>query len=324
MKSCSRRLTAVLFIFCWTCAVTLSAPPPQLAASLDARLRERAIHGARVGVLVKSLDDGSIWYAHNADKLFVPASNTKILTAVMALEYLKPEFRYVTRVLTDGTVVDGILHGDLYLQGAGDPSLRLADLHELAHTLAAGDPAQHLSPIKRVFGRLVLDESFFPTPGPLVNADWQADDLPWDYAAPSSALSCEDNTVTINVQGTTPGKPPIISETPETDIFTIQNQATTAVTSAAADVAPVQLAPQGALVRISGSVAPGGLVQVRLCVPHPSHFTEEPLPSRAAPGRHQHRGDDHRRLRPAKGAIALRPSLRAVVETAGDDAEEQQ
>ena len=270
-----RRLSAVIFVFCWACALALSAPPAHLAATLNARLQDAALHGARIGVLVQSLDDGSTWYAHNADRLFVPASNAKILTAIMALDYLKPEFRFATRVLTDGQVTDGILHGNLYLQGAGDPSLRQVDLHEMARTLAVGDPAQHLPPIKKVSGRLVLDESFFPTQGPLLNADGNTGDLPWDYAAPSSALSCEDNAVTINVLGTTPGKPPTVTETPETDIFTIQNQAVTAVTSAAADATPVQLAPQGDLVRISGLVAPGKLVQVRICVPHPSHFTEE-------------------------------------------------
>ncbi len=267
-----RRLFALILVCCWACTFSLALPPAHLESTLNARIRDAALHGARIGVLVQSLDDGAVWYAHNADSLFIPASNTKIFTAILALEYLKPEFCYDTRVLTNGQVQDGVLHGDLCLQGGGDPSLCVGDLRSMAHALAAGDPAQHLPPIKKVLGHLVFDDSFFTGPEELIYPDWDTEDTRWDYAAPTSALSCEGNAVTITVLGTTPGKPPQVTETPETDVLTIQNQAMTSNTE---NTPPVKLEPVGDQVRISGDVKPGYQLQVRISVPHPARYTEE-------------------------------------------------
>jgi D-alanyl-D-alanine carboxypeptidase/D-alanyl-D-alanine-endopeptidase (penicillin-binding protein 4) len=70
--------------------------------------------------------DGVEVGAHNPDVQVIPASNQKLLTAAAALHVLGPDYRYITEVRADG-VSGGVVAGDLYLVGAGDPLLRTPD-----------------------------------------------------------------------------------------------------------------------------------------------------------------------------------------------------
>lgn len=87
--------------------------------------------------------------ALNATDQLPPASVTKTLTAFYGLQVLGPNYRFVTRILTNGPMVGGTLQGDLILMGGGDPDLRTDDLAQLAKQVRA-------SGITRVDGRLLL------------------------------------------------------------------------------------------------------------------------------------------------------------------------
>jgi len=268
------RLIALMTLLLCASAMSLAAPPAQLEAIINRRIADPALQGAQVGILVQSLDNGDIWYARNADASFIPASNAKVITAILALEYLRPEYRFTTRLLTAGTITDGVLQGDLYLQGGGDPSLTGEELRAMAHALAMGDPARHIPPIHQVNGRLLLDCSFFPRSGPLVNADWEAGDLPWYYAAPACALSCHRNAVTVTVRGTAAGQRPQVITTPDTGLFNIRNHA---MTSAHVNTGAVEVSRSGSVISVAGNVAPGVELEERLSVPNPERFTGEQL-----------------------------------------------
>ena len=79
---------------------------------------------ANFGIEFYSLDTGKILYALNADKLFVPASTTKILTEGALLAKLGADYRFHTRVYRTGPIdKHGTLKGDLVLVASGDPNL---------------------------------------------------------------------------------------------------------------------------------------------------------------------------------------------------------
>ena len=86
------------FCLIWVlaCAVVMShaAAPAKLDAIIEKFLADPALADARIGMMIQSLDDGSIWYARNAGDMFIPASAAKIVTTALALEYLGPEYRY--------------------------------------------------------------------------------------------------------------------------------------------------------------------------------------------------------------------------------------
>lgn len=75
-----------------------------------------------VGLCCVTLDQGKLVEQKNANSAFAPASVLKIFTALYALDVLGKDFSYETRVVHDGQLRDGIIHGNLYLIGQGDPS----------------------------------------------------------------------------------------------------------------------------------------------------------------------------------------------------------
>jgi serine-type D-Ala-D-Ala carboxypeptidase/endopeptidase (penicillin-binding protein 4) len=75
---------------------------------------------ARWGILVVNAESGKAVYEQNPDKLFLPASVTKLYTCVTALAELGPDFRFETPVYRRGEVKDHVLDGDLILVASGD------------------------------------------------------------------------------------------------------------------------------------------------------------------------------------------------------------
>ena len=92
---------------------------------------------------------------HNPRDGFIPASVSKIPTALAALAVLGPNHRFETRLASTGTLVGGTLEGDLYLVGGGDPGLLIKDVADLADVLARRG-------IRRIKGRFFVDDSALP------------------------------------------------------------------------------------------------------------------------------------------------------------------
>ncbi len=140
-----------------------------LAQKLD-ELIQATLPDATVGVLIQNLD-GSPVYAHHAETLLCPASNTKLYTAAAALYGLGLNYRYETVLSQQGP--------DRYVIFSGAPDLKSEDVHAML---------QHLGPIE---GNLIIDASRFPTPFYLPGISY--DDIGWYFAAPSSAVILNEN-----------------------------------------------------------------------------------------------------------------------------------
>lgn len=179
---------------------------------------------------------GKVLYQRNADGLFVPASNTKLIVAAAASVLLPPDYRVRTSVYASGPLENGVLAGDLVLYGRGDPSWSsrcyavdtlapgvcdsaFSALDAIADTLRARG-------LRRIAGKLVGDGSYFePT---LVHPSWAAWDLTWWYAAPVSGLGFNDNSVDFHIApGPTVDAPPTITWSPDLALFTFENRART-------------------------------------------------------------------------------------------------
>src|SRR6267154_6534957 len=88
-----------------------------------------------IGIEVVSLKNGQRLYQKSPHHLFVPASCLKMITGAAALHQLGVDFRFETKLLTDGKVEEKTLKGNLYLQGSGDPEFAVRDLEELVFQL---------------------------------------------------------------------------------------------------------------------------------------------------------------------------------------------
>ena len=199
--------------------------PALLRAAVDAVLDQGSYGRAEWAVLVVSLDRGDTLVARNAHTALSPASNMKVLTSAAALHHLGPDYRWTTWVLADGPVRDGVVDGDVVLYGTGDPGIadrffesRGTVFEQLAEDLRAAG-------IREIRGRIVGDGSRFS--GDLRADGWEADDLNEWYAAPSGALSYNENVLSMRVSPGTPGRPPIVGSIPEHSGLPVRNEALT-------------------------------------------------------------------------------------------------
>src|SRR6476646_6521031 len=95
----------------------------QLRHTIDSLTTQPMFRNAQWGVLIVNPRTGDTLYSKNAGKLFMPASNMKIITSAAALTLLGPDFRYRTTFATDGEVRDSLLDGNLLVIGRGDPTI---------------------------------------------------------------------------------------------------------------------------------------------------------------------------------------------------------
>ncbi|HHT9120180.1 MAG TPA: D-alanyl-D-alanine carboxypeptidase/D-alanyl-D-alanine endopeptidase [Candidatus Hypogeohydataceae bacterium YC41] len=189
------------FIFCILNSVFLFFQPTLLAEELARQLlpllSNPSVQGALVGISVISLPDKTPLFAYNSKELFTLASNTKLFTTAAALDCLGSSYEFKTRLYLRGNVdQEGKLHGDIIIQGGGDPNIS-GRFNGGKVTAILDDWAEALlkSGIKEIEGDIVADDSFFDEQW--VHPEWPKDQLLSWYCAPASALSINDNCVDI-------------------------------------------------------------------------------------------------------------------------------
>jgi D-alanyl-D-alanine carboxypeptidase/D-alanyl-D-alanine-endopeptidase (penicillin-binding protein 4) len=210
-----------------------------LAEAIDQVLSSRTAHRSFWGVHIVELNSGRVLYERNSEKLFVPASNQKLLSTALALSLLGPDHRYTTSLVSEAEIGnDGVLQGDLVLLGGGDPNLSarilpynstrsfqqdlLLPISELAEQAVQ-------SGLKRIEGSIVGDDTrYVQQPH---GSGWAIDDPKWGYGAPISALSFNDNVVTMRVlPGRAAGQPARVEFKPDVPYFSFSNRTRTMAT----------------------------------------------------------------------------------------------
>ncbi|MER7112585.1 D-alanyl-D-alanine carboxypeptidase/D-alanyl-D-alanine-endopeptidase [Streptomyces sp. NPDC000229] len=196
-----------------------------LKGAIDTILTDPRLDGGAAGVVVADAATGETLYQRDGGDRLMPASNTKIATSVAAMALLGPEYRFRTEVLTAGRFRGGVLHGDLYLRGTGDPTILAQDYDTLAARVAAAG-------IRRVTGRVVADDTRFDTNR--LGRSWAADDESSYYSAQISPLTVapdtdyDSGTVVVEVgPAAGEGGRPRVTVTPATDYVRVDNRATT-------------------------------------------------------------------------------------------------
>jgi D-alanyl-D-alanine carboxypeptidase/D-alanyl-D-alanine-endopeptidase (penicillin-binding protein 4) len=173
---------------------------------------------------VRSLDRPDVLYQLDAERLVMPASNMKIVTLAAAAELLGWDYRFTTVLESDAPIVDGVLDGDLFVRGTGDPTIAVRNGRAEA---VLGDWANALreAGIFRIRGRIVGDDQAFDDEW--LGAGWSWDYLQYGYAAPVGALQFDENIARLTITpASMPGAPPALTLPPGTGL-TIENRART-------------------------------------------------------------------------------------------------
>ncbi|WEN14391.1 D-alanyl-D-alanine carboxypeptidase/D-alanyl-D-alanine-endopeptidase [Rhodanobacter sp. AS-Z3] len=239
--------------------------PAALAEQINALVTQPRFAGASWGIAVVSLDSGDSVYTHQADRLLQPASTAKLFTAGLALAVLGPDYRMPTRLLAGKPVVHGHLNGPLILYGRGDPTLGSSSSADWAEQLARQAAARGL---KFVQGDLLADDSYFASPA--FGNGWEATDLQSWFAVPTSALSVQENIVSLTISPSAVGQPAQLAFAPVEAAPSIDNQLLTTTANTQSDI-NLYRAPGTATLHAFGTVAAGSPVQTfRLAMVDPA------------------------------------------------------
>ena len=228
-----QRRRFALFVLLLATVPLFAAPPKALQARVAEVLSAPDLSRGFWGIEVVSLSSGEVLYAQNSDRLFTPASNTKLFTTAAALALIGPDYKFRTTVETAGTLDRyGRLNGDLVLVGHGDPNLSGRELPYELRTQRADDPVQALETladalvqkgVKYVDGDVVADDSYFAFER--YGEGWSQDDLVWEDGAPVSALTINDNVVFVNIlPAERPGEKAFVSVKPFADYYRVDNR----------------------------------------------------------------------------------------------------
>ena len=144
-------------VFLIALSTSLTAFGEALPAPVSQALKDAGIPLRSVSVVVQAVDSSPPLIRHNAQAAMNPASTMKLITTYAGLDLLGPAYTWKTEALSNTTPANGVLSGNLYLRGSGDPRLALEQFWLLLRQL-------HARGITRIDGDLVLDRSAFALP----------------------------------------------------------------------------------------------------------------------------------------------------------------
>lgn len=226
----------VVFAACRSAAVSHAVPAggpsgssgslADLRATIDSMADAPEFSNAHWGILIVDPERGDTLYSRNAGKLFMPASNMKILTSATALAQLGPDYRFKTTFAARGLTTDGTVDGDLVVVGRGDPSVSDHMLRDAMIPLRAIADSLVQRGIKRIAGRVVAGGDAFP--GEVLGYGWSYDDFEDSYSAPTDELLFNEGFSELHVRGgDRPGDPVRVETRPARSFPTVHITART-------------------------------------------------------------------------------------------------
>ena len=166
----------------------------QLKRDVDAIATQPLFNKARLGIAIQPLGATHPLYTRDAERYFLPASTTKVMTTAAALMQLGPQFRIQTDLYGVG---QGAILDHLRIVGRGDPSLSDQQLQQVA--------AQLQKQGVRQINRLLGDDTYFQDAG--VVPSWEWEDIQAGYGAPINSLILNQNAYELKLWPQTLGQP---------------------------------------------------------------------------------------------------------------------
>lgn len=206
----TRLLTTTVFLVTVCNAILAETLPNSIVSTLN----QHDLSPDGLSIFIRGLDGGSTILNHQADIPRNPASTMKLVTAIAALETLTPGYLWTTRLYADQEPVDGVLDGDIYLVGGGDPYLVHERLWLMLQSLKR-------SGVSKITGDLIVDDSLF---APIREDTGAFDNQPFRVynAIPSAVLTNFNSSYFIFEPG--PGTGVTIQAFPELSALSIDNR----------------------------------------------------------------------------------------------------
>jgi D-alanyl-D-alanine carboxypeptidase/D-alanyl-D-alanine-endopeptidase (penicillin-binding protein 4) len=201
-----------------------ASPQAVLQKDLSAIFEAPEFQRSIWSVLVRPASSSVDLYSLNSAKLVMPGSNMKILTLAAAADRLGWGYRFITKIVASAPVDSGILRGDLFIVGSGDPSIsERSDERGILQALArqVRDAGIH-----EIDGRIIGDDDALDEHE--LGDGWAWDNLPYGYAAPVTALEYNEGSVDLVIKaGAVAGDPVEMQVRPDGSALEIENRLVT-------------------------------------------------------------------------------------------------
>lgn len=157
------------------------------------------MRGASFGIEIRSIDNKDTLVSYNPDLLITPASVMKLVTTGTALGVLGEDFKFKTHIEHDGTFVNGVIKGNLYIRGEGDPTLgsKKFAVTRGQYPKTIIKKLKELG-VKKIEGSVIADADYYV--GPAIGSQWIMEDLGNYYATGAYALNVLDNTYNLKLR----------------------------------------------------------------------------------------------------------------------------
>ncbi len=231
--------------------------------SLDTILNVPELGNAHYGIYIFDLENETVVYDTNKQKLFVPASNMKIVTTAAALHYLGPDFRFKTYLHVQGQVKEEKLYGDVFLVGCGDPTFSLENLERFVISI------NNLN-IREITGCIYIVDDYFTDERLPVGWSWHYLDA--RYAPEISALSLNKNVVSVRIKPSGNDELANVSIYPATEFVQLINRMKT---TAGNDSIIIFRKPEANTIYVDGAINQGNGRDIDVAVKDPGMFTGE-------------------------------------------------
>ncbi len=166
------------------------------------------LQNATISFVVSDVKTGKNVLEHHSNQTATPASITKLVTTATALELLGGDFRFITTIAHDGSLSNGILTGNLYVIGSGDPTLGSAYFKDENFLTNWCEQLKKIG-IKEISGNIIADARIYDDEA--IPVRWTWEDMGNYYAAGVYGISLFDNTTRITLRSKEVGSTPEIS-----------------------------------------------------------------------------------------------------------------
>ncbi|MDX8335004.1 D-alanyl-D-alanine carboxypeptidase/D-alanyl-D-alanine endopeptidase [Candidatus Cetobacterium colombiensis] len=193
--------------------------------AMDKFINSKTLEHGNVSFFAVDLQNGKVVDNYRGETALVPASVLKVVTSATALEVLGPNTVLETKVLYDGKISkDGVLNGNIYIQGGGDPTLGSDGISiDREEFLKKWMIEVKRAGIKSINGNIIVLDDLFGYEG--IPGKWLWEDLGTNYGQGTYGISVFDNIYTLYLNTDISGsKPKIIKTKPEIAGLTFDNQ----------------------------------------------------------------------------------------------------
>lgn len=255
------------------CALALEAQSlPALQNAVNSLEKDPELRSGVFSVSVIDMSSGEFVLSHNAYKSLATASTLKAVTTATALAVLGADFRFQTLLQYDGTIENGVLKGNLYIRGEGDPSLgshRFDAQYQLAQLMISWGEKIKEAGIKEIQGRVIGDASFLGTQ--MLPDGWSWDDISNYYGAGPSGLNIHENFYRLDFKsGSTGTRTQILRTDPEIPGLVFRNEV---IARGSSDNAYIYGAPYSYEAYLRGTIPPNKSgFSIKGAMPDPAWF----------------------------------------------------